>query len=411
MAKTNDPIQEAIQETIQETSSIHSIRSSKKGGSNKDITLHKEPTPSRFDNKLARDASSDSSSNHSGSSRSSHRSDPSSDSSDSSSTDSDARSTRKKKHDASRKKEEQGRRDTIFSKPVKAKHSSKSNSNVLILKSITREHFPNVEFKTLNLEHICIFLDEYERILERHPDQGLRMIDFVNVKLHSRLTIAATDLKYINATTFGLGVSNLTDKQLKKCILHLVRAISAEDFIKKIKSIQFPSPETDRANFTPSAMTFNVLFDRATLYAHKFNRILQMIAMRAKGVDIPPLYKEGKTLGIIDYFLDAWPGGSGNALYAKLTINHNSLRHMKTFTEFTYKFFKVLKPYKKLREGVDDLDSLLSVRKRHDQEKPMHSYSKQRDDKTKKHLNHNVVHNASQELIIEDIYEQPTEDF
>jgi hypothetical protein len=174
-------------------------------------------------------------------------------------------------------------------------------------------------------------LDEYERIIERHPEQGLRMIDFVNPRLHARLTISASDLKYVDASTFGLGVSNLSDRQLKKCILHMVRAISAEDFVKKIKSIQFPTPESDRSNFTPSALTFSVLFDRATLYAHKFNRILQMIAMRAKGDDIPPLYKEGKTLGIIDYFLAAWPGDSGNALYAKLSINHNTLRHMKKF--------------------------------------------------------------------------------
>jgi hypothetical protein len=36
---------------------------------------------------------------------------------------------------------------------------------------------------------------------------------------------------------------------------------------------------------------------------------------------------------------------------------------------------KILKPYKKLREGVDDLDSLLSVRKRNDLDKPLHSHS------------------------------------
>jgi hypothetical protein len=42
-----------------------------------------------------------------------------------------------------------------------------------------------------------------------------------------------------------------------------------------------------------------------------------MIAEKADHENIPPLYKEGKTLGIIDHFLDGWPQGSGTALYAE----------------------------------------------------------------------------------------------
>ena len=365
-------------------------------------SLVREETPSRFVNRLEEEPS-DSSGSESDESRSKNRS--GSVSSDSSSTKESSilSRDRRSKSDATKRKEEQRRRETIFSKPEKTekKREIQKSSNVLILKSITREQFPAIEFKSLNLEHICIFLDEYDRILERHPDQGLRMIDFVNPRLHARLTIAATDLNYVTASTFGLGVTNLTDKQLKKCILHMVRAISAEDFIKKIKSVQFPSPETDRASFSPSALTFSVLFDRATLYAHRFNRILQMVAKRANGEDIPPLYKEGKTLGIIDYFLAAWPNDAGNNLYSKLSINHNTLRHMKTFTEFTYHFFKVLKPYKKLRESVDDLDSLLSVKKRNDSDRP--SMGQPKNDKGKRF---SKVHNIKEDVSIEEVYEE-----
>ena len=74
--------------------------------------------------------------------------------------------------------------------------------------------------------------------------------------------------------------------------------------------------------------------------------------MDGAGAPPPPLYKEGKSLGIIEHFF----------LYAKLCINHNTLRHMKNFTDFTYKFFKVLKPYKKLREGLVGLNSILNIR-------------------------------------------------
>jgi hypothetical protein len=227
-----------------------------------------------------------------------------------------------------------------------------------------------------------MFLDEFDRIIERHPEQGLKLFDFVSKKMHYRLQLSAQELGYINSRNYGLGITALEDRQLRKCIMHMVRATSAEDFINKLKSIHFPSSESDRANFTPTALTFSVLYDRAALFAHKFGRILQMIAKRANGIDIPPLYKEGKTLGIIDYFLEAWPGGSGNSLYAKLSINHNELRHMDSFDKFVYKFFKALKPYKKLREGVDDLDSLLSVKKRTDRERPSQSYSKPRDDRS-----------------------------
>jgi hypothetical protein len=233
------------------------------------------------------------------------------------------------------------------------------------------------------------------------------MIDFVSPKLYSRLTIAASDLKYVTSKNYGLGVTNLSDKRLKKCILHMVKAISAEDFIKKIRSIQFPSPETDRSSFTPSALTFNMLFDRATLFAHKFNRILQMIAERARPEDIPPLYKEGKSLGIIDYFLAAWPNDSGNNLYAKLCINHNTLRHMKNFTDFTYKFFKVLKPYKKLKEGVDDLDSVLSVKKRNDTDRPAQSNFKY--DKAKHYTKVNNLEEDA-DLSLGDVYTKPLAD-
>ena len=383
----------------------NSRKSLKKKESPKKTNL-KGDSPSMFINRLSREPSEDSDSDSE--IVISEDGDDKDSSSGSSSSSSSSKSTSSSRKDATKKKEDQRRRETIFSKPgATVKSSTSQKSNVLILKSITREHFPNVGFKSLNLEHICIFLDEFDRILERHPDQGLRMIDFVDPKVYSRLTVAASELKYVSAKNYGLGVTNLSDKKLKKCILYLVRAISAEDFIKKIKSIQFPSPEFDRTSFSPSALTFNTLFDRATIFAHKFNRILQMIAKMARAQDIPPLYKEGKTLGIIDYFLAAWPNDSGNNLYSKLSINHNTLRHMKNFTDFTYKFFKVLRPYKKLKEGVDDLDSVLSVKKRNDNERPSQSSFKYEKGGKKFTKVHNV---QDDDISLDEIYTKPLSD-
>ena len=310
-----------------------------------------------------------------------------------SSSDEDTRSPSKKskksKKDTSKHEEELRRRETIFGQPSSSKTQAKSSSNLLILKSITRENFPNVELRSLDLEHICSFLDNYERIIERHPDQGLRMIDFVSSKLHSVLTIAASDLRYVSASTFGLGVYTLSDRRLKKCILHLVRAVSPEDYIKKIRSVRFPGGDD---GFEPSALNFNILFDRATLFGHRFDRILQMITKRARDRDIPPLYKNGKTSGIIDYFLAAWPQNTGNSLYAKLSINHSSLRNMPDFSSFLHKFFKALKPYKKLREGLMGLDSILNI-------KHEDTYAKV-----------GKVNNVSHEPEYDDIYEDTSND-
>jgi hypothetical protein len=139
----------------------------------------------------------------------------------------------------------------------------------------------------------------------------------------------------------------------------MVRATSAADYIRKIKSVKFPGSDDD---FEPSALNFNLLFDRATIYSHQFSRVLQMITERAINRDIPPLYKQGKTFGIIDYFLAAWPHNSGNLLYSKLSIKHTSLMKMSDFPSFLYKFLKVLKPYKKLREGILCLDYILNVK-------------------------------------------------
>ena len=263
---------------------------------------------------------------------------------------------------STRRVDAEKRRETIFSVPKKSIKTSKSvkagTSSLMIVKAITRENFPNVELRSLDLEHICAFLDEYDRILQRHPDQGFKMFDFIHSKLHAKLTISAVELEYVTSTTFGLGISSLSDRRLKKCILHMVRAISPEDYIKKMRSISFPGRGD---GFEPSAMNFNLLFDRATVFGHRFSRILHMITERARDLDIPPLYKEGKTLGIIDYFLAAWPGNTGNKLYAKLSINHPSLRNKSDFASFLHKFFKVLKPYKDIRDGLMGLDSILNT--------------------------------------------------
>jgi len=264
--------------------------------------------------------------------------------------------------DIAAKRENEKRRSTIFGKPAALKATTPAETPVsqpVVMNLLTRNSFPNVELRSFNLEHVTIFLDDYSQILERYPGHVLRMVDFIAKALHPKLTITALKLGFLSTDSFGAGVRALTDDQVKECILEVLKARSADDFIVKITSLKFPIPEGDRA-FTPSALNFPTLYDRALLFSHRYTKVLQLIAQRADHKHIPPLYKEGKTLGMVDYFLNAWPNDSGNSLYSRITIHQPTLRMAENFQSFTTAFFLALADYKEIQQSVLDLDSVLS---------------------------------------------------
>jgi len=181
--------------------------------------------------------------------------------------------------------------------------------------------------------------------------------------------MAALKLGHISSDDFGQGIFNLSDICTKDSLLELVKAKSPDDFIQKMNGVKFPLPEGDRS-FIPGALNFHILFQYGMLYSHRFTQIIQMIAEKADPQHIPPLYKEGKTLGIVDHFLDGWPQGSGNSLYARVCISKPDMRKMQNFQSFTTAFFLAIEEYKEIQQQVTGLDSTLKKKafKRSDNE-------------------------------------------
>jgi hypothetical protein len=266
--------------------------------------------------------------------------------------------------DLSARRERERRRSTIFGEVIpttnNVPNTNPTFSQAVVVNFLTRDSFASVELRSLNLEHLTIFLDEYSRILERHRDQkhSLRMVDFINRSLHPKITMAALKLGHTTQRDFGQGIFNLPDIYTKDALLELVKAKSPDDFIQKMNGVKFPLPEGDRS-FIPGALNFHILFQYGMLYSHRFTQIIQMIAAKADPQHIPPLYKEGKTLGIVDHFLDGWPQGSGNSLYARVCISKPEMRKMQNFQSFTTAFFLAIEEYKEIQQQVTDLDSTL----------------------------------------------------
>jgi len=77
--------------------------------------------------------------------------------------------------DLSAKRERERRRSTIFGKVFptanNVANTNQTISQAVVVNFLTRDSFASVELRSLNLEHLTIFLDEYSRILERHRDQ------------------------------------------------------------------------------------------------------------------------------------------------------------------------------------------------------------------------------------------------
>jgi len=201
------------------------------------------------------------------------------------------------------------------------------------------------------------------------------MIQFCNRAIYADLTVAAKRLKFISTNVFNGGIMMLSDDQVQACIYEHVKAKSADDFIQKIRRVRFRVPGKEE-NFTPDAASTPELLNGATYFTHVFRRTMELITQYCDPAFIPPLYKEGKTTGLIDYYLAAWPNDSGNTLYARLSVSTPSLRVAKTFPEFTDLFLEKIEPLTKIKQDYDDVNAML--RRRHERpEKPTSGLNQQ----------------------------------
>jgi len=251
---------------------------------------------------------------------------------------------------------------------------------VTAVQMVTRETFPDIELKNLtNLEHICIFFDKFENKQTTHHTSNLRMIEFCNWIIHGELVITAKNLGYIDSDIFGGSIMTLSDEQVKHCITEVVKARTADDFILKIKQVKFHLLDKDEY-FAPNALSFPKLLKAAYLFNHNFIKILKVISLRADPKVIPPIYKEGKTTGLVDYYLACWPNDSGNNLYARVCVSEPSLRVHTCIEDFIYAFTRTIESYAKVKQDYDDLNSVLKCRPGEAPSKPHypHGHSKDR---------------------------------
>ena len=266
------------------------------------------------------------------------------------------------------KRDRDKRRNTLFgsrdqNKSVVGPSTYAGTPQTTAITLVTRETFPNVTLKGFGLEHICIFLDEYEKIIARFTNHGLKLVDFCNTTVQQRLTLTARELNFVGEDMCSGGLARLEDSLVKTCIFEVVKAKSADDFINKISSVKFSFLDGEN-DFVPDALSFPILLERAMLYTHRFNRVIQLIGERAEYTCIPPLYKEGKTMGMIDYYLSNWPKDSGNLLYSRVSIEDKGLRFKETFKDFINDFFMAIKKYKDIKQSYEDLNSVFKRKNR-----------------------------------------------
>jgi hypothetical protein len=187
------------------------------------------------------------------------------------------------------------------------------------------------------------------------------MIEFCNRVIHGELIIAAKHLGYIESDIFGGSIMTLNDGQVKTCISEIIKARTADDFIQKLKQVKFHMLEKDDY-FAPNALSFPKLLKAAYLFNHNFIKIIKAISLRADPKVIPPVYREGKTTGLVDYYLACWPNDAGNNLYARVCVSEPSLRVHTCLEEFIYAFTKAIEAYAKVKQDYDDLNSVLKCR-------------------------------------------------
>jgi len=273
------------------------------------------------------------------------------------------------REDHQEKREKAIRRQSIFGVrddflPYQNDRKSESYwpNTVTTIQLVTRSSFPDIELRSLSsIEHICYFLDQYQNTVNQHQNHQLRMIQFCNKAIYPDITVAAKRLKFISTNIFTGGLMMLTDKQLQECIYEHVKAKSPEDFIQKIKRVRF-RVQGKEESFHPDASNIPELLNAATYFTHIFRRTSELITETCDPDFIPPMYKEGKTMGLIDYYLAAWPNDSGNILYSRLSVITPALRVAKSLQEFSDLFLEKIEPYTRLKQQYDDVNAMLRRR-------------------------------------------------
>jgi len=186
------------------------------------------------------------------------------------------------------------------------------------------------------------------------------IVDFCSEFTKQELTVLA-DTYELPGTTLGLGGAfSLTDRQVLFLILEKLKARSMDDFVTRLQGIRVFEDDTD-LDYTKQ-QNYDKLFRAALSFRFRFVMRVQLLGSRARAEHIPPLHKMGQTPGLLTFFFNAWPAGIGKSLFSRhFTPEMRAQTDLKGFFKI---FFAKLNAYRDVKQGYDDLGSVLSSQQR-----------------------------------------------
>ena len=233
-------------------------------------------------------------------------------------------------------------------------------SNTYMISSVTRESYSHVVLREITLESVGPFMNQYLNIKRKHPGQAWMIVDFCSEYVKQELTVLA-DTYDLPGAALGLGGAfALTDRQVLFLILEKLKAKSLDDFVTRLQSMRFLEEDSD-LDFTKQ-YNFEKLFRAALSFRFRFVMQVQLLGSRANAEHIPPLHKMGQTPGLLNYFFDKWPAGTGKSLFSRhFTPEMRAQTELKGFLKL---FFAKINTYRDVKQGYDDLGSVLSSQQR-----------------------------------------------
>ena len=225
-----------------------------------------------------------------------------------------------------------------------------------VVTQLTRESFKDIELRSLVLKDVVEFIEKYKRISSKIAAHGMQMIDFMTMWVCSQLKAKARSLRIIGDEILTDSLANMPDEDIEEILLYCVAAQSTSDYIQKLKTIEFPP---SKAEYSNTALNFPSLYKKALVFSHRFCSAALILGMKAEEQHLLSLYKANGVDGLVNHYLNAWPNNTGKKLF-KMTVSKDpSLSKKGSISEFATAFLDALEPYTKVRQTVDDLNTVL----------------------------------------------------
>jgi len=217
-----------------------------------------------------------------------------------------------------------------------------------------------VLLKDVTLDSVGKFMNQYLNIKRKHPGQAWMIVDFCSEYTKQELTVLADTYELPGASLGLSGAFALTDRQVLFLILVKLKARSMDDFVTRLQDRCFLKEDLD-LDYTKQH-NYEKLFRAALNFSFRFVMRVQLLGSRAKAEHIPPLHKTVETPGLLTFFFNAWPAGTGRALFSRhFTPDMRAQTDLKSFFKV---FFAKLNTYRDVKQGYDGLGSVLLSQQR-----------------------------------------------